>query len=240
MSSSDLYRDYRRTGDLRLRAEIVNEHIGLVRSLARRYANREVELDDLVQVAFWGLLQAIERFDPERGAAFTSFATPTITGALKRHFRDGRWRVGVPRSVQENFLLTRDTAEMLTQELGRLPSTAEVARSTGLSEEQVIEAQKAGNSFRPLTLDIPAEGRSVIEEALQHICPELQRAETRQLAESLVARLPEHEQRIVWLYFRQELTQSEIAKRFGVSQMQVSRLLARSLQRLRTTAAAVG
>jgi RNA polymerase sigma-B factor len=233
----DLYREYRRTRDPRLRAEIVNQHVGLVRSLARRYANRGAELDDLVQVAFWGLLQAIERFDPEHGTHFATFATPTIIGQLKRHFRDRRWNVGVPRSIQENYLRVREAMETLTQELGRPPSTADVARSTGLSEGQVIEARKAANSFQPLSLNVPSDGRPPFEEALPRSCPELQSAEDRGLAESLVARLPERQQRILWLRFRQELTQSEIAERVGISQMHVSRLLAQSLHTLRTSAA---
>ena len=233
----DLYREYRRTRDPNLRAEIVNQHVGLVRGLARRYANRGAELDDLVQVAFWGLLKAIERFDPELGTPFAAFATPTIIGQLKRHFRDGRWNVGVPRSVQENYLRAREAVEMLTQELGRPPSTVEVARSTGLSEGQVIDARKAANSFQPLSLNVPADGRSPVEEALPRSCPELQSAEDRGLAESLVACLPAREQRIVWLRFRQELTQSEIAARIGISQMHVSRLLAQSLHTLRMSAA---
>jgi RNA polymerase sigma-B factor len=230
----DIYREYRRTGDPRLRAEIVDQHARLARSLARRYANRGAELDDLVQVAFWGLLQAIERFDPDHGVRFTAFATPTIIGSIKRHFRDGRWSVGVPRSVQENYLRMREATETLTQELGRRPSSAEVAHWMGLSEEQVLDARKAGNSFRPLTLEVPTEGRSPVEEALPLSCPELQRAEDRGLAESLVARLPEREQRIVWLRFRQELSQREIAERIGISQMHVSRLLAQSLETMRT------
>jgi RNA polymerase sigma-B factor len=231
--SVDLYREYRRTRDPRLRVQIVEQHVGLVRHLARRYVNRGAELDDLEQVAFWGLLQAIERFDPEHGTRFAAFATPTIVGSLKRHFRDRRWSVGVPRSVQENYLRMREAREDLTHELGRRPSTAEVARWTGLSEAQVLEARKAGNSFRPLALDVPIEGHSPIDEVLPRSCPELQQAEDRGLAESLVARLPEREQRIVWLRFRQELSQSEIAERVGISQMHVSRLLAQSLQTMR-------
>jgi RNA polymerase sigma-B factor len=236
----DLYREYRRTRDARLRAEIVEQHVGLVQSLARRYANRGAELDDLVQVAFWGLLQAIERFDPELGTRFSAFAAPTIIGSLKRHFRDRQWSVGVPRSVQENYLRMREAAEVLTQELGRRPSIAEIARSTGLGEDQVIDARRAGNSFRPLTLDVPPDEPSPVDEALPCPCPELQRAEARGLAESLVASLPAREQRIVWLRFRQELTQHEIAERIGLSQMQVSRLLAQSLQALRMSAATAG
>jgi RNA polymerase sigma-B factor len=185
-------------------------------------------------VALWGLLHAIERFDPEHGTPFAAFATPTIVGSLKRHFRDRRWTVGVPRSVQENYLRIRDAMEALTQELGRRPLTAEVARWTGLSEEKVLEARKAGNSFRPLTLDLPGEGHPAIDEVLPRSCPELQRAEDRGLAESLVARLPERQQRIVWLRFRQELSQREIAERIGISQMHVSRLLAQSLETMRT------
>ena len=238
-SDMELFREYRRRRDPRLRAEIVDQHVGLARSLARRYVNRGVEFDDLVQVAFWGLLQAIDRFDPDHGTRFASFASPTIVGALKRHFRDGRWSVGVPRSVQENYLRVRDATETLTHDLRRRPSTAEVARSTGLTEVQVIEARKAANSFRPLTLNVPTEGYSPaeVEEALPRFCPELQRAEDRRLVESLVAFLPERQQRIVWLRFRQELTQREIAERVGLSQMHVSRLLAQSIETLRMSAA---
>jgi RNA polymerase sigma-B factor len=199
-----------------------------------------VELDDLVQVGFWGLLQAIERFDPERGTRFSSYAVPTIIGSLKRHFRDRQWTVGVPRSVQENYLRMRDEAEALTHELKRRPSMAEIARSAGLSEDEMSDARRAGNSFRPLPLDAPPGERSPADDALRYPCPELERVEERRLAESLVAILPAREQRIVWLRFRHELSQREIGDRIGISQMHVSRLLAQSLHALRTTAAAAG
>jgi RNA polymerase sigma-B factor len=143
----------------------------------------------------------------------------------------------VPRSIQENYLRVREALETLTHELGRRPSTADVARSTGLSERQVLQARMAGNSFKPLPLNVPADGHSPFDEVLPRACPELQSAEDRGLAESLVASLPEREQRIVWLRFRQELSQREIAERIGISQMHVSRLLAQSLNTLRVSVA---
>jgi RNA polymerase sigma-B factor len=230
----DLHRQYRRTRDPRLREALVGRHADLVHRLAGRFAYRGEELDDLVQVAFWGLLKAIDRFDPDRGARFAAFATPTILGELKRHFRNHRWNVRVPRAVQENYLHVRDTSVMLSQDLGRSPSVDEIAGCTGLSAPEVLEAIGAGASFRPLSLNdasAPQSGRG--DGVLGGPCPDLLSAEARCQVASLVASLPPREQRIIWLRFGQELRQHEIAAQLGISQMHVSRLLARSLDKLK-------
>src|SRR5581483_11033798 len=233
----NLHRHYRRSRDPRLREAIVHQHVGLVRRLARRYDHRGEELDDLVQVAFCGLLKAIERFDPDQGLRFETFAVPTIVGELKRHFRDHRWNVRVPRSTKENYLRVRDTAETLVQELGRSPSVADIAHSAGLSLGAVREALPAGNSFRPLSLDDVDVGAGTwVERRFSQPCLDLQSAEDRQQVTALLNGLPEREQRIVRLRFGQDLTQHQIGERIGFSQMHVSRLLNRSLDTMRASA----
>ena len=236
---TELYREYRRSRDPRVREAIVRMHVGMVRRLAARFAHRGEELDDLVQVAYCGLLHAIERFDPDRGTAFTTFATPTILGEIKRHFRDRRWNIRVPRSVQENYQRVGAVLDMLAQDLGRAPTTAEIADCAGLSERDVLNALQAGNSFRPLSIEDHSEGRqSPVDILLARQSSELQSFEDRQLATSLLTAVAERERRILRLRFNQGLTQREIAEREGVSQMHVSRLLARSLATLRMVAEA--
>src|SRR5581483_2652429 len=193
----DLHRRYRRSRDPRLREAIVHQYVGLVHRLARRFDHRGEELDDLVQVAFSGLLKAIDRFDPDQGPRFATFAVPTIVGELKRHFRDHRWNVRVPRSTQENYLRVRETAEVLLQDLGRSPSVADLARSTGLSLRAVREALQAGNSFRPLSLDDVDDGAdSWVQRRFAQPCLDLLSAEDQEEATALLNLLPEREQYI--------------------------------------------
>jgi RNA polymerase sigma-B factor len=233
----EVYRRYRRSRDPRLRVAIVELNAGLAHGLARRFDHRGEELDDLVQVAFSGLLKAIDRFDPDQGVRFATFAVPTIVGELKRHFRDHRWNVRVSRSIQENYLRVRETADMLFQDLGRSPSAADIGRSAGLGEHEVRDALRAGNSFRPMPLhDVDDRADSWIQRRFARPCVELQSAEDREQVRALLRRLPERQQRIVRLRFGQELTQQQIAERIGVSQMQVSRLLNQSLNALRALA----
>jgi RNA polymerase sigma-B factor len=229
----DVHRQYRRTGDPRIRAAIAEAHTGLVRHLAARFANRGEAFDDLVQVGFVGLLGAIERFDPDRGRSFRSFAIPTIEGELKRHFRDHRWTVRVPRRVQENYLRLREAAGSLEQVLGRSPSLADLAGFTDLTEEDVLTAAQAGNSFFPLSLDGPSDERGSVENRITLPCRELESFEARTVVASLLSGLPERERQIVGLRYYQGLTQQQIASRMGMSQMYVSRLLARSLKAMR-------
>lgn len=227
---------YRRTGDRRLRDELVEDHAPLAHFLAGRFANRGEPRDDLVQVALVGLFKAVERFDPGRGLQFSTFATPTILGELKRHFRDRGWAVRVPRRVQELHLQLGRIVSALGQEAGRSPTPAEVAERAGVSEEEVLEAMEAGSLYRLVSLDgslTPDDEGAELASCLGGDDPEFERIEHRAEIAELLGVLPERERRIVELRFFESMTQSEIAEHVGVSQMHVSRLLSRSLERLR-------
>ena len=232
---------YRRSRDRRLRDELVEEHAPLAQFLARRFANRGEPIDDLVQVALVGLLKAVERFDPGRGLQFSTFATPTILGELKRHFRDRGWAVRVPRRIQELHLQLGRIIASLGQEHGRSPTPREVAERAGVSEEEVLEAMEAGSLYRLVSLDGPAtrdDEASELVSGLGEEDPEFEQIERRAELDVMLGVLPDRERRIVELRFFDGLTQSEIAERVGVSQMHVSRLLARSLEMLRAEARA--
>jgi RNA polymerase sigma-B factor len=225
--------EFRRTGDRAIRNEIIEHYTRLAEFLARRFASRGEPLDDLRQVAFVGLLKAVERFEPDRGLQFSSFATPTITGELKRHFRDKGWAVRVPRRLQELHLQLDRTTATLSHELGRAPTPAEIAARAGVAEEDVLEGMEAGSLYRLGSLDALSEddegdGR----ERIGADDPELGAVEQRIAVESLLQTLPQREQQIVYLRYYEGLTQSEIAEHVGVSQMHVSRLLVKSLDRL--------
>ena len=229
------FSEYRRTGDRRLRNELVEEHMRLAEFLARRFAHRGEAADDLRQVALVGLLKAVERFEPDRGLQFSSFATPTITGELKRYFRDRGWAVRVPRRVQELHLELDRTVNELSQELGRPPTPAEIAQRAGVLEEDVLESMEAGSLYRLASIDA---GRSDDESSpnpaqrLGEIDAELTAVDDRVAVSEMLAVLPEREQKIVYLRFFEGMTQSEIAEEIGISQMHVSRLLVRSLETL--------
>jgi RNA polymerase sigma-B factor len=230
---------YRRTRDRRLRDELVEEHVALAHFLARRFASRGEHLDDLSQVALVGLLKAVERFDPDRGLQFSTFATPTIVGELKRHFRDRGWAVRVPRRVQELHLQLGRIIGSLSQELARSPTPAEIAREAGVSEEDVLEAMEAGGVYRLPSLDESVSDEEGGDRAsrLGDDEPGFEQVEQRADLGELLDALPPREQKIVYLRFFEGLTQSEIAERVGISQMHVSRLLARSLEVLRARTA---
>ena len=232
------FHEFNRTRSSHLRDELIEAHLGLAEYLARRFANRGEPLDDLVQVASLGLVKAVERFDPDRGLEFTTFATPTIVGELKRHFRDKGWAVRVPRRVQELHLRVTRVVEDLSLELGRSPTIGEIAERSGTTEDEVIEAMDAGSAYRSASLDAGSSdaederGQGLLA-TLGELDPELTRAERRASLGPLIASLPEREQVMLYLRFYDGLTQSEIAKRLGISQMHVSRLLSRSLAQLR-------
>jgi RNA polymerase sigma-B factor len=232
--TTERFRELRRTGDVSLRNELVEEHAGFAEYLARRFAHRGEPLDDIRQVALLGLVKAVERFDPDRGINFTSFAAPTITGEIKRHFRDRTWAVRVPRSLQELSLEIERCRGELGHQLGRPPSVAEIAQQAGVTEEQVIEGMEAAGLYRLGSLDAvptgdegPSTGDRIADGA-----DALLGADDRMLVRELLASLPARERRIVYLRFFEGLTQSEIAEQIGISQMHVSRLLARSLGQL--------
>jgi RNA polymerase sigma-B factor len=236
------FSEYRRTGDRALRNELVEEHVRLAEFLARRFSHRGESPDDLRQVALVGLLKAVERFEPDRGLQFSSFATPTITGELKRHFRDRGWAVRVPRRVQELHLELDRTVNDLSQELGRPPTPAEIAQRAGVLEEEVLESMEAGSMYRLASIDAGRpddDGGTNPAERLGEVDQELGAVDDRVAVSEMLSVLPDREQTIVYLRFFEGLTQSEIAARVGISQMHVSRLLARSLETLGEHTAAV-
>lgn len=213
---------------------MVERHLGLAHHLARRYADRGEPLEDLVQVASLGLLKAIDRFDASRGTSFTTFAVPTILGELRRHFRDRGWAVHVPRDLKEAVLRVEAA---LARHGGRSPTPAQLARETGLDVETVLDALEASGAHRALSLDAPTGGaeeeRPAIVDTLGGDDDELSRARDRATLEVLAAGLDEREREILRLRFVEDLTQSEIGERVGVSQMHVSRLIRTSLNRMR-------
>jgi RNA polymerase sigma-B factor len=219
------------------RGELIEAHLGLAEYLARRFSNRGEPMDDLVQVASVGLVKAVDRFDPERAVEFSTYATHTIVGELKRHFRDKGWAVRAPRRMQELYLRLGKLVGSMSQEMGRSPTIPELAAEAQVSEEEVLEALEAGQAYRFTSLDAPAPGDEDSETLASHIGeddPELQDAEHRAALSPLIAKLPPREQTILHMRFFEGLTQSEIASRLGISQMHVSRLLARSLAQLRS------
>jgi RNA polymerase sigma-B factor len=235
-----LFRRYIRHHDRRAREELIERKLPLARALARRYAGGRAEREDLAQVAALGLIKAIDRFDPERGTAFTSFAVPTITGELRRHLRDTAWAVHVPRGMQEVALeLMRLSAE-LASVLGRSPSPGELADASGRPVEEVLEALEARHGLDADSLDAPvqAEDGTTPHERFGSVDDDLELVVSRATVQSAVGRLPERERELLRLRFEEQLTQREIGDRIGVSQMHVSRLLRRALDRVSTLAAA--
>ena len=225
---------YRASGSRDLRNELVEEHIGFADFLARRFSNRGEPNDDLRQVAFVGLVKAVERFEPDRGVTFASFAVPTITGEIKRHFRDRTWSVRVPRNLQELTLEIERARNDLGHALGRSPTVSEIAAELDVSDEAVLEGLEAATMYRSGSLDAPvagAEGRTV-GDFVPAAEDDHADTENRAFVRALLASLPVRERRIVYLRYFEGLTQSEIADRMGISQMHVSRLLARSLDEL--------
>jgi len=238
-SLRETFAEYARTGDVVLRDQLISAHMGLAAYLARRFANRGQPLDDLTQVAALGLVKAVDRFDPGLGIEFSTYATTTIVGELKRHLRDKGWAVRAPRRMQELYLNLSQVVDSLGQELGRSPTIAELASELQVSEEDVLEALEAGQAYRFASLDAPkadAEGVEALGDRLGDEDPELARAEGRATLDPLLARLPHRQRQVVQLRFFDGLTQSEIARRLGISQMQVSRLLTRSVAQLRSLA----
>jgi RNA polymerase sigma-B factor len=227
-------------GDRAARDRLVEQYLRLARMLARRYARATEPLEDLEQVASLGLVQAIDRFDPSRGTAFSSFAVPTILGELKRHFRDRTWFLRVPRELREAAMTTERAAEVLAARLGRIPSAGEVAEATGMTLEQVLEAREAALAYRCESLDRPLhdgeDGTATLGDRLGLPDEALRRAEDDLLLKQLVATLRPREREVLRLRFTEDLLQREIAERVGLSQMHVSRILRDGVTRLREQA----
>jgi RNA polymerase sigma-B factor len=232
-----LLRRYHEHGDLAAREQLIEQYMSLVRSLARRYSYRGEQLEDLVQIGAIGLIKAIDRFDLDRGVELTTYATPNIIGEIKRHFRDKGWAVRVPRGLQElNVQLSR-IVEQLTVQLGRSPTIAELAKAAGVEEEDVLEALESGRAYSSLSLS-SGGGHDDDDDLdpLESIGSEEHQyevSEDRAVLEPGFRVLDERERAILHLRFFEGLTQSQIAQQIGISQMHVSRLIRRSLDKIR-------
>ncbi len=240
----ELLRRYHEGGDVEARERLIEQYLPLVRSLARRYSYRGEQLEDLVQVGCIGLIKAIDRFDIERGVELTTYATPNIIGEIKRHFRDKGWSVRVPRGLQElNVQLTR-LIEQLTVQLGRSPTIAELAKAAGVEEEDVLEALESGRAYSSLSLSSGGghddEGELDPLESIGTEEHQYQVSEDRAVLEPGFRVLDDRERTILHLRFFKGLTQSQIAAHVGISQMHVSRLIRRSLEKIREEIATEG
>jgi RNA polymerase sigma-B factor len=236
-SDRELLRRYHELGDVDAREQLIEQYLPLVRSLARRYANRGEQLEDLVQVGAIGLIKAIDRFDVDRGVELTTYATPNIIGEIKRHFRDKGWAIRVPRGLQELNVRLSQLLERLTVELERSPTIAELAEAADVTEEEVLEALESGQAYTTVSLSAPAGGSEGGEldplESLGELEHEYEVSEDRAVLAPGLHVLDERERRIIHLRFWEGLTQSQIAAQVGISQMHVSRLIRRSLEKVR-------
>jgi RNA polymerase sigma-B factor len=234
-----LLRRYHEDGDLRAREQLIEQYMSLVRSLARRYAYRGEQFEDLVQIGAIGLIKAIDRFDLERGVELTTYATPNIIGEIKRHFRDKGWAVRVPRGLQElNVQLSR-LVEQLTVQYSRSPTIPELAKAAGVEEEEVLEALESGRAYTSLSLSVGGGGGDDDDlDPLESLGTEEHQyavSEDRAVLAPGFKVLDERERKILQLRFFDGLTQSQIAQQVGISQMHVSRLIRRSLEKIRET-----
>jgi RNA polymerase sigma-B factor len=246
MQQSDkaLLRRYHEEGDLAAREQLIEQYMSLVRSLARRYSYRGEQLEDLVQIGAIGLIKAIDRFDVNRGVELTTYATPNIIGEIKRHFRDRGWSVRVPRGLQElNIQLSR-LIEELTVENGRSPTIPELAKAAGVTDEEVLEALESGRAYSSLSLSAGSGGGGGDDDELDPLESlgteehQYEVSEDRAVLAPGFRVLDARERRILHLRFFEGLTQSQIAQQVGISQMHVSRLIRRSLEKIREEIAA--
>jgi RNA polymerase sigma-B factor len=222
--------------DRNARAALIERFLPLARSLARRYQRGSEPLDDLVQVASIALVKAIDRYDPARGYAFSSFAVPTIAGELKRHFRDHTWMVRPPRGIQELTLRVEGSLARLTQQLDRSPTTSELAAAVGVSDEQILEAMQARSARGALSLHAP-QGEpgdaTSLEDTLGAEDPDIERAEQRAEIDRLLQSVSPRARAMLRMRFEDDMTQAEIGAVIGISQMQVSRILRQTVAKLR-------
>jgi RNA polymerase sigma-B factor len=231
-----------RAGDVQAREQLVARFLPLARQLARRYQRASEPLDDLLQVASMGLIKAIDRFDPDREIAFSSYAVPTILGEIKRHFRDRTWAVRVPRDLQELTLKVDKAVGELSEDLRRQPSVAEIAEAVGADEEMVLEALQAGGAYRAVSFEAPRGGNggeddvTTLADSIGFEEDGFDRAEERATLARLMASLSPREREVLRMRFEEDMTQAEIGVVIGVSQMQVSRVIRQALARLRAAA----
>jgi RNA polymerase sigma-B factor len=239
----ELFERYLKCGDMSAREQLVERFLPLAKRLARRYERASEPLEDLVQVASVGLVKAIDRFELEQGSGFSSYAVPTILGELKRHFRDAGWALHVPRGMQERVLKVNEAVERLSGPIGASPSPQVVALELRMPVEEVLEAMEAGAAYDTISLDAPLrsaedDGAS-LGDAVGMIDDRLDLVEHSASLGRALRAMPERERSILFLRFAEGLTQVEIAERIGISQMHVSRLIRRALDRLRVVAGAV-
>jgi RNA polymerase sigma-B factor len=230
-----------RAGDEEARTQLVERFMPLARSVAKRYERSTESIEDLMQVACLGLVNAVDRFEPERGARFSTFAVPTILGELKRYFRDHTWVVHVPRTLNELSLRVDRAATALELRLGRAPTISELATEADVSVEEVLEAREVGRSRRIRSLDAPVaamDGAATVSDTLVSARADAERelAEKRLVLEPLMATLPDRQQEILRMRYEHDLTQQQIADQIGVSQMQISRIIRQALDRLNEVA----
>ena len=232
----ELFRLYREEGDEEAREQLIVSHLNLVRFLASKFKNRGEPLDDLLQVGTIGLIKAIDRFDTSRGLEFTTFATPTIMGEIKRHFRDKGWSVRVPRRLQELSAKVNQTTDDLTRELQRPPSVAEVAERLGATVDEVLEAMESSTAYSSVPLE--GTGQDTDDDTpsiIDHFATEdddLAASDDRMVIEDAIRDFTPREQEVIRMRFEQGLTQVEIAEKLGISQVQVSRLLRKVLKQV--------
>ena len=232
----ELFRQYKATGDPEVRDQLIVSHLNLVRFLASKFKNRGEPLDDLIQVGTIGLIKAIDRFDPSRGLEFTTYATPTILGEIKRHFRDKGWSVRVPRRLQELSAKVNQANDKLTNELSRSPSVEEIAKRVGASVDDVLEAMESSSAYSSVPLE--GGGSSDDDDApsvIDHYATEdenLAASDDRIVLEDVIRDFSPREKDVIRMRFFEGMTQVEIAERLGISQVQVSRLLRRTLRRV--------
>jgi RNA polymerase sigma-B factor len=234
--TEELFRKFSQTHDPLTRERLVSTHENLARFLAGKFANRGEPLDDLVQVAMVGLIHAVDRFEPGRGIRFSTYATPTIVGEIKRYFRDRAWNLKVPRWLQELNQQVMRANDRLGAELGRAPTVDEIATSVGCSEEQALDAIELGNAYETLSLDSPlspAGDALTLYDSIGSDDAELERIEFQDEVQAAMRQLDNRERAILHLRFFQELSQTEVARRLNISQMHVSRLQQRALRHLK-------
>jgi RNA polymerase sigma-B factor len=232
-----LFQEFRRTGDGKCREQLVEMHENLVRFLVAKFANRGEPVEDLVQVGTIGLINAIDRFEPERGIKFSTYATPTIVGEIKRYFRDRSWNLKVPRWLQELNLQVVKANDLLAQQLGRSPTVPEIAAYVGCSEEDALNAMELGNAYETVSLDtrlaVDGEAPLTLSDSIGVTDLDLDQIDSYDDLKGALEQLDKRERMILYLRFFQELSQTEVAKRLNISQMHVSRLQHRALERLK-------
>jgi len=234
-----LLREYARTRDIRIRDRLVHLHERMVRYLAGRFGSGAgTSLDDLVQVGYIGLLAAIDRFDPDKGVSFVTFAVPTILGEIKRYFRDQTWGLKAPRRLRELGLSLRKLRAQLEQKLGRPPTVTEMATAAGVSEERLLQAMDLDRIYQPASLDAHlqdegSEDRSSFWDAIGRPDPGIAAIEDRETVRRALERLDSRQRSIIYFRFFEEASQAEVARRLGISQMHVSRLERQALKRLK-------